>query len=101
MPCAEAQTSTGTAPSLSTPTSQTPASSIKPGAVVTAQVPVPSGTGQPAQLPEITVVGQLDQSRQEIVPSLGATVYTIDQQEIQNMTAGDNIPLSKLVLRFT
>ena len=52
------------------------------------------------QMPEITVVGQLDQARQEIVPSLGATVYTIDQQEIQDETSGDNIPFSKLVLRF-
>jgi hypothetical protein len=51
-------------------------------------------------LPEVLVVGQLDQARQEIVPSLGATQYTIDQQEIQALTAGDNIPFDKLVLRF-
>lgn len=51
-------------------------------------------------MPEITVVGQLDQARQEIVPSLGATVYTINQPDIQNLTAGDNIPFSKLVLRL-
>jgi hypothetical protein len=64
----------------------------------------PSGAGQGTtaarQLPETTVVGQLDQTRQEIVPSLGATVYTVDQQEIQDETSGDNIPFSKLVLRF-
>ncbi len=83
-----------------TPTSQTTTIPTKPGPIVTAQTPAPSGVGQPVQMQEITVVGQLDQSRQEIVPSLGATVYTIDQQEIQNMTAGDNIPLSKLVLRL-
>lgn len=52
------------------------------------------------QMPEITVIGKLDQSRQEIVPSLGATVYTIDQNEIDSLTQGNNIPFSKLVLRF-
>ena len=51
-------------------------------------------------MPEIIVIGQLDVVRQEIVPSLGATVYTVDQQEIQNLTQGDNIPFSKLVLRL-
>jgi outer membrane receptor protein involved in Fe transport len=56
--------------------------------------------GQPIQMQEVTVVGKLDQTRQQIVPSLGATVYTIDQGEIQNLTGGDNIPVSKLVLRF-
>lgn len=52
------------------------------------------------QMPEITVVGKLDESRQEIMPNLGATVYTIDQEEITSLTSGDNIPFSKLVLRF-
>ena len=54
----------------------------------------------PITLPAITVIGQLDQDRQEIVPSLGATVYTIDQQEIQSLSQGNNIPFNKLVLRF-
>lgn len=51
-------------------------------------------------MPEVTVVGQLDQARQQIVPSLGATIYTIGQQDIQNLSQGDAIPFSKLVLRF-
>ncbi len=46
------------------------------------------------------VVGQLDQARQQIVPSLGATVYTVDQQDIENLSQGENIPFSKLLLRF-
>jgi hypothetical protein len=62
--------------------------------------PAPAASNQPAQLPEVTVVGQLDQARQQIVPSLGATVYTVDQQDIQDLTAGENIPFSKLVLRL-
>ena len=51
-------------------------------------------------MPQITVVGKLDQARQEIVPDLGATVYTIDRPEIEDLTQGDNVPISKLVLRF-
>jgi hypothetical protein len=54
----------------------------------------------PIQMQQIEVVGRLDQARQEIVPSLGATVYTIDRQDIQDLTQGDNIPFGKLVLRF-
>ncbi len=59
-----------------------------------------SPVAKSVQLPEITVVGQLDQARQQIVPSLGATVYTVDQQDIQNLSQGENIPFSKLLLRF-
>jgi hypothetical protein len=65
-----------------------------------ATAPINPSAGQPAQMREVTVVGKLDQTREEIVPSLGATVYTIDQNEIQSLTQGDNIPVSKLVLRF-
>src|SRR5580658_129918 len=62
--------------------------------------PAPQQASQPVQMPEVTVVGQLDQARQQSVPSLGATVYTLDQQDIQDLSQGDNIPFSKLVLRF-
>ena len=33
-------------------------------------------------------------------PNIGATVYTVDQQDIENLSQGDNIPFSKLLLRF-
>jgi outer membrane receptor protein involved in Fe transport len=59
-----------------------------------------SAASPSSQTQEVTVVGELDHTRQEIVSSLGATVYTIDQQDIQDLTQGDNIPFSKLVLRF-
>jgi hypothetical protein len=55
---------------------------------------------QPIELPVVTVVGHLDQDREEIIPSLGATVYTIGPQEIQDLAQGDNVPVSKLVLRL-
>jgi hypothetical protein len=50
--------------------------------------------------PEIVVLGQLDEARQRIVPSLGATVYTIDAPEIADLTEGDNVPFGKLALRL-
>ena len=59
-----------------------------------------STAGASAELPPVVVMGNLDQAREEIVPSLGATVYTITQQEIQDLSQGDNESLSKLVLRF-
>jgi len=54
----------------------------------------------PSTLAEVTVVGDLDASRQWIVPNTGATVYSIDQDQIDSLTQGDNVPFSKLVLRF-
>ena len=87
-------------PPASTTTSQTTIGVHHFGNAVTTQAPAPTGANQPVQMPEVTVIGQLDQARQQIVPSLGATVYTIDQQDIQDLTQGDNIPFSKLVLRF-
>jgi hypothetical protein len=62
-----------------------------------------SPAGSSAAIPpgqEITVVGQLDRARQAIMPSLGATVSTIDENDIETLTQGDNVPVSKLVLRF-
>jgi len=97
---ADAQVSTDITDPVLTPTVPATTVTTKPNAAVTAQAPVLTASNQPVQMPEITVVGQLDQARQEIVPSLGATVYTIDQQDIQDLTAGDNIPFSKLVLRL-
>jgi TonB-dependent receptor-like protein len=63
--------------------------------------PTPSGAAiSPVPMQQIDVVGKLDQARQAIVPSLGATVYTTDQQQVEDLTEGDNVPFSKLVLRF-
>jgi outer membrane receptor protein involved in Fe transport len=50
--------------------------------------------------PNIIVSKQLDQKRQQIVPSLGAVDYSITQADIDHLTEGGNIPFDKLVLRF-
>jgi hypothetical protein len=83
------------APTTATGTSATPVDTN-----VVPSIPQASTVPPVQQMQEITVVGQLDQARQQIVPSLGATVYTIDQQDIQDLSQGENIPFSKLLLRF-
>jgi hypothetical protein len=61
--------------------------------------PAPSKPSS-ADEPNIIVSKQLDQKRQQIVPSLGAVDYSIDQADIDRLTEGSNIPFDKLVLRF-
>lgn len=60
--------------------------------------PAAQNPQSPNALPTIIVIGKLNQARQKIVSGLGATVYTIDQNEIQ--AQGNNVPVSKLALRF-
>ncbi|HWB58116.1 MAG TPA: TonB-dependent receptor [Chthoniobacteraceae bacterium] len=61
-----------------------------------AQTQAASGT-----LPEIDVVSKsLDVSRNEIQPSLGATKYTVTQDQIEDQSQGDNAPINQTLLRF-
>jgi outer membrane receptor for ferrienterochelin and colicin len=53
----------------------------------------------PQQLDQLTVVGQLDQAREQIVPYLGATKYSISAQQIQNQAEGDNASFNQIILR--
>ena len=41
-----------------------------------------------------------DQSRDHLLPKLGASSYTIDRAAIESMPQGDNNPIDKLVLQF-
>jgi outer membrane receptor protein involved in Fe transport len=52
-----------------------------------------------ANLGNITVVGQLDQARSQIVPNLGATAYTQTKAQIENSSQGANAPMSEVILR--
>ncbi len=51
------------------------------------------------QLENVTVVGKLDQARNQIVPDLGATKYEIDKSEIANIPMGENAPFNQVLLR--
>jgi outer membrane receptor protein involved in Fe transport len=47
----------------------------------------------------VTVVGELNEARDAIVPSLGATKYSIGQGQIQTMAQGDNASFNQVILR--
>jgi outer membrane receptor protein involved in Fe transport len=50
-------------------------------------------------LGNITVVGQLDQARNQILPDLGASAYTISKDQIAALSQGGNAPMSQVILR--
>jgi hypothetical protein len=58
-----------------------------------------SQTAPSTELNQVIVVGQLDQARDQIVPFLGATKYSIGQQQIQTQSQGPNAPFNQVILR--
>ncbi len=53
----------------------------------------------PVQLDKFVVTGQLDQAREGIVPSLGATSFLIDNAQIATMPLADNGSFGQILLR--
>ena len=51
------------------------------------------------ELGTVTVVGHLNEAREQIVPSLGATAYTINAAQIETESQGANAPFNQLILR--
>src|SRR5579871_1803592 len=51
------------------------------------------------ELPNVTVVGRLDQARSQIQPDLGATATTFTSQQIQNISQGADAPFNEVILR--
>ena len=47
----------------------------------------------------VTVIGQLNEARDQIVPDLGATKYSIGQTQIQSEAQGDNASFNQVILR--
>ena len=52
-----------------------------------------------SELGKVVVTSDLDIARQEIAPSLGATVYTQTAAQIQNIPGGENAPFQQVLLR--
>src|SRR5215469_7011170 len=50
-------------------------------------------------LDTVTVIGQLNEARDQIVPDLGATKYSIGQTQIQSQAQGDNASFNQVILR--
>ncbi len=57
------------------------------------------GSTNVANLGNVTVVGQLNQARSQILPNLGATAYTHTADQIVAQAQGDNAPLNQVILR--
>ena len=66
-----------------------------------AQAPSPPPPAEAAALSEVVVTGQrLDQAREGVQPSLGATTYSVSNATIQALPGGDNQPLNQIVLQL-
>ncbi len=68
------------------------------GAASTNSLPA-GGTTNVTDLGNVTVIGQLNQARNQIVPSLGASAYTINKSQIETASQGGNAPFSQIILR--
>jgi outer membrane receptor protein involved in Fe transport len=51
------------------------------------------------KLENVTVVGKLDQARNQILPDLGATVYAVSKDQIASQPQGENAPFNQVLLR--
>ena len=51
------------------------------------------------QLPDVTVVGRLDQARSSIMTETGSSAYSINKDQIQDVSQGDNAPFNQVILR--
>src|SRR5580658_630077 len=52
-----------------------------------------------ANLGNMTIVGQLNQARSQIVPDLGATVYTMSKAQIASLPQGSDTPFNQVLLQ--
>jgi hypothetical protein len=52
------------------------------------------------ELSPVVVIGKLNEARDQIVPYLGATRYSIGQEQIQTQSQGSNAPFNQVILRM-
>src|SRR6202140_1128562 len=72
-------------------------------AVMASASPTPSTTATPgtAMAEQVVVTSQeLDISREQIVPSLGATRYTVGPDRLDSQAQGENASFNQTILRF-
>jgi outer membrane receptor protein involved in Fe transport len=63
--------------------------------------PLPSASPETATTQSVVVTSQeLDISREQIVPSLGATRYTVGPDRLDSQAQGENAPFNQTILRF-
>jgi hypothetical protein len=59
-----------------------------------------TGGVTPAQAALDRKMGALDESRENLLPKLGATTYTINREAITSLPQGDNTPIDKVILQM-
>ena len=77
--------------------------SASPAAPTASATPAPSASATPgsATAENVVVTSQeLDISREQIVPSLGATRYTVGPDRLDSQAQGENAPFNQTILRF-
>src|SRR6266480_2140276 len=62
--------------------------------------PSPSPTGTEETEEVVVTSEELDISREQIVPSLGATRYTVGPDRLDSQAQGENAPFNQTILRF-
>lgn len=67
-------------------------------AVTATSSPAPSGMTEAERI--VVTSNELDVSREQIVPSLGATRYTVGPDRIDSQAQGENAPFNQTILRF-
>jgi outer membrane receptor protein involved in Fe transport len=79
----------------------TPAASIMPSTSASIPAASPSASPGAATAENVVVTSQeLDISREAIVPSLGATRYTVGPDRLDSEPQGENAPFNQTILRF-
>ena len=103
-----AETTSPPAPPAAAPSAETtnpPAPpAVAPSAETTnppapAAPPTPKSAANETQLPEISIYGRLDTARNQILPSLGATSYSVNETQLDQMSEGENAPMNQVLLR--
>jgi hypothetical protein len=69
-------------------------------ASVAPAAPAGAAQGTPAQAALDRKMEVLDQSRENLLPKLGASTYTINREAIVNLPQGDNTPVDKVILQM-
>ena len=104
-PPASAPATTELAPPfrLASPSAQSdavaPPTTADVGGGTTRPVTPEGGTAAPGELGTRVVTSDLDRTREQIAPSLGAETYTISPAQIQNIPGGENAPFQQVLLR--
>jgi outer membrane receptor protein involved in Fe transport len=79
---------------------QKPKPKPKPGAQAAQPAAQPADAPTAAQAALNAKMQSMDQARENLLPKIGATTYTISRQAIIDMPQGDNTPIDKVILQM-